>query len=183
MGKVWKSLVWWMVGFEPTTQKNMVLPTTPFGVLVRLTTCKMLTNSLPKLSLIAQRQNRQIWGKCAIHHRATEHLSSSIVPYEICFAHWMLSLTPGGHKKARWCNVGWPVVVALLSKPRFFVWLSYPHLASAISWGQVVYHNKAVCDGVRMRTSRQQVCTANTPLCSCPSVWFFKNIVHHQYAA
>ena len=36
----------------------MVRPTTPFvkvlvGVLVRLTTCERLTNSLPKLSLIA----------------------------------------------------------------------------------------------------------------------------------
>ena len=45
------------VGIEPTTQKPMVLPTTPFvkvlsGVLVRLTTCNWLTDSLPKLSLI-----------------------------------------------------------------------------------------------------------------------------------
>ena len=52
-----KSLFLWMVGIEPTTQKPTVLPTTPFvkdfsGVLVRLTTCKRLTNSLPKLSLI-----------------------------------------------------------------------------------------------------------------------------------
>ena len=47
-----------MVGFEPTTptQKNHGLSTTPFGkvlvgVLVRLPTCKRLTNSLPKLNL------------------------------------------------------------------------------------------------------------------------------------
>ena len=45
------------VGVEPTTQKTHGLSTTPFvkvssGVLVRLTTCKRLTNSLPKLSLI-----------------------------------------------------------------------------------------------------------------------------------
>ena len=46
------------VGFEPTTQKKHGLSTTPFvkvirGVLVRLTTCKRLTNSLlPKLSFI-----------------------------------------------------------------------------------------------------------------------------------
>ena len=44
------------VGVEPTTQKTHGLSTTPFvkvisGVLVRLTTCQMLTNSLPKLSL------------------------------------------------------------------------------------------------------------------------------------
>ena len=46
-----------MVGFQPTTQKNHGPSTTPFvkelsGVLVRLTTCKRLTNSLPQLSLI-----------------------------------------------------------------------------------------------------------------------------------
>ena len=46
-----------MVGIEPTTPKAHGLSTTPFvkvisGVLVRLTTCKRLTNSLPKLSLI-----------------------------------------------------------------------------------------------------------------------------------
>ena len=47
-----------MVGFEITTEKNHGLPTTPFvkvlvaGVLVGLTTCKRLTNSLPKLSPI-----------------------------------------------------------------------------------------------------------------------------------
>ena len=45
------------VGLEPTTQKTHGLSTTPFvkgisEVLVRLTTCKRLTNSLPKLSLI-----------------------------------------------------------------------------------------------------------------------------------
>ena len=45
------------VGLEPTTQKNHGLSTTPFlkelsGVLVRLTTCNWLTNSLPKLSPI-----------------------------------------------------------------------------------------------------------------------------------
>ena len=45
------------VGFAPTTQKTHGLPTTPFvkvlvGYLVRLTTYKWLTNSLPKLSLI-----------------------------------------------------------------------------------------------------------------------------------
>ena len=52
-----------MVGFEPTNPpppKKMVLPTTPFvkelvGVLVRLTTCKTLTNRLPKPSLITLR--------------------------------------------------------------------------------------------------------------------------------
>ena len=42
------------VEFEPTIQKNHGLSTTPFvkvlgGVLVRLTTCKRLTNSLPIL--------------------------------------------------------------------------------------------------------------------------------------
>ena len=47
-----------MMGFEPTTRKAHGLLTTPFvkvlvGVLVRLTTCKRLTNnSSPKLSLI-----------------------------------------------------------------------------------------------------------------------------------
>ena len=52
------------VGLEPTTQKPMVLPTTPFicegarGVLVRLTTCKGLTNSLPKLSLLITPHHR-----------------------------------------------------------------------------------------------------------------------------
>ena len=46
------------VGLEPTTPKTHGLSTTPFvkvfsGVLVRLTTCKRLTNTtLPKLSLI-----------------------------------------------------------------------------------------------------------------------------------
>ena len=45
------------VGFEPTTPKKHGLSTTPFvrelvGVLVWLTTCKRLTISLPKLSLI-----------------------------------------------------------------------------------------------------------------------------------
>ena len=49
------------VELEPTTQKAHGLSTTPFvkdvnGVLliVRLTTCKRLTNSLPKLSLTTQ---------------------------------------------------------------------------------------------------------------------------------
>ena len=56
-GENLKRLLLWMVGIEPTTQKNHVLPTTPFvkvisGVLVRLTTCNWLTNGLPKLSLI-----------------------------------------------------------------------------------------------------------------------------------
>ena len=56
-GENLKSLLLWMVGIEPTTQKTHVLPTTPFvkvisGVLIRLTTCKRLTNSSPKLSLI-----------------------------------------------------------------------------------------------------------------------------------
>ena len=56
-GENLKRLLLWMVGIEPTTQKTMVLPTTPFvkvisGVLVRLTTFEMLTNSLPKLSLV-----------------------------------------------------------------------------------------------------------------------------------
>ena len=42
---------------NPRLKKLMVLPTTPFvkvisGVLVCLTTCKRLTHSLPKLSLI-----------------------------------------------------------------------------------------------------------------------------------
>ena len=43
-----------MVGIEPTTQKTHGLSTTALlvEVLVRLTTCKRLTNSLPKLSLI-----------------------------------------------------------------------------------------------------------------------------------
>ena len=45
------------VGLEPSTQETHGLSTTPFiiaisRVLVRLTTCKKLTNSLPKLSLI-----------------------------------------------------------------------------------------------------------------------------------
>ena len=45
-----------MVEIEPTTKKTHGLPTTPFvkvvsGVLVCLTTCKMLTEFLPKLSL------------------------------------------------------------------------------------------------------------------------------------
>ena len=45
----------WDLNTRP--KKPMVLPTTPFvkvisGVLVRLTTCNVLTNSLPKLSLI-----------------------------------------------------------------------------------------------------------------------------------
>ena len=45
------------VGLEPTTQKTHGLSTTPFvmvisEVLVRLTTCERLTNSLPKLSRI-----------------------------------------------------------------------------------------------------------------------------------
>ena len=44
------------VGFEPTTPKKHDLSTTPFvkeisGLLFRLTDCKRLTNSLPKLSL------------------------------------------------------------------------------------------------------------------------------------
>ena len=45
------------VGFEPTTQKIHGPSTTPFvkvicgGILVRLTTCKRLVHSLPKLSL------------------------------------------------------------------------------------------------------------------------------------
>ena len=30
MGKVVKVCYWWMVGFEPTTPKPMVVPTTPF---------------------------------------------------------------------------------------------------------------------------------------------------------
>ena len=56
------------VGLEPTTQKNHGLSTTPFvkensGVLLRLTTCKRLTNSLPKLSLLkrARRSNLGCW--------------------------------------------------------------------------------------------------------------------------
>ena len=57
MGENLKSLLLWIVGIEPTTQKTHGRSTTPFvkvirGVLVRLTTCKRLTNSLPKLSLI-----------------------------------------------------------------------------------------------------------------------------------
>ena len=45
------------MGLEPTTQKTHGLSTTPFvkvlvRVVVRLTTCKSLTNSLPELSLI-----------------------------------------------------------------------------------------------------------------------------------
>ena len=50
-------------GFEPTTQKTHDLSTTPFvkviiGALVRLTTCKRLSKSLPKLSLTT---GRPVW--------------------------------------------------------------------------------------------------------------------------
>ena len=58
-GKVWKSLLLWMVGFELTTQNPHGLSTTPFVnsevlLIVRLTTCKRLTNSLPKLGRITR---------------------------------------------------------------------------------------------------------------------------------
>ena len=61
MGKVWKSLLWWMWDSNPRPKKPMVLPTTPFvkvigGVLIRLTTFKKLADSLPKLSLITRRR-------------------------------------------------------------------------------------------------------------------------------
>ena len=55
-GESLKKFIMVDVGFEPTTRKTHGLSTAPFvkdisGVLVRLTTCKRLTNSLPKLSL------------------------------------------------------------------------------------------------------------------------------------
>ena len=56
-GESLKSLLSWMVGIEPTTPKSNGLSTTLYiclglsGVLVRLTTCKRLTNSIPTLSL------------------------------------------------------------------------------------------------------------------------------------
>ena len=72
-----------MVGIEPTTQKTMVLPPTPFvkeyiGVLVRLTTCKRLTDSLPKLSLIAYGHTTT-----AMHKLSTPLPPKSVVGREI----------------------------------------------------------------------------------------------------
>ena len=64
-GENLKSLLLWMVGIEPTTQKTHGLSTTPFvqeirRVLVRLTTCNWLTNSSPKLSLTTLHAGRAV---------------------------------------------------------------------------------------------------------------------------